>query len=113
MKKALLVLGCIGFLAAFSIVGCGGDKELNAEDFTKSVIAEQFKGDVCDISDLDYKVIQDDGETATVEVEGEIEYKDILSLVKKDGKWMLASAVVKAEEKAAEPVEKAEEKAEH
>ncbi len=113
MKKALLVLGCIGFLATFSIVGCGGDKEVNAEDFTKSIVMGKFTDDACDLSDLDYKVIQDDGETATIEVEGDIEYKEILSLVKKDGKWMLASDVVKDKQEAAEPAEKAEKKAEH
>ncbi len=113
MKKILLVFGCIGILTTFSIIGCGGDKATSPEDFSKTYIAEKFKDGTCDLGDLDYKIIQDGEDTATIEIEGEIEYKEVISLIKQDGKWVLAADAVKAVKEEDEGAKKSEEKADH
>ncbi len=85
---------------------------MSPEDVSKNYIAEKFKDVGCDLSDFDYEIIQDGEDTATIEIEGEIEYKEIISLIKQDGKWVLASEAIKAVKKEDEGVKKVEEKPE-
>jgi hypothetical protein len=87
MKKIFAVLCCFGLLA---IAGCGDD---NADPvgFSKNYVAKKLGCAAnCDLSNLDYKVIDNDGELAIVEITGKIAYSEKLYLSMEDGKWAIA-----------------------
>jgi len=109
MKKVVFALSCIGFLI---ISGCGKD-QLTPEDFGKNYVEKKFSGLGCDLEDLEYTVTEEGTDKAIVEIKGEIKYEDKISLVRQEGKWLLASEAAKPEK--TEPPKKAatENKAQH
>ena len=106
MKKLLVVLACAGALV---IVGCG-DKD-TPETFGKKYIEKKFENINCDLEDLDYTIVEESDDAATVLIEGKIKYKEEIQLVNKDGKWVIGEKEAKKEEAKAEP--KAEKKETH
>ena len=102
MKKQLLVMGVIGILSTGLLLGCGGDKGKSPEAFGKAYVTEKFKGAIVDLDDLEYTVIEDEAGNARVKIEGEIAFEETISLVKQDGKWVLASKAAAPETSPAE-----------
>ena len=111
MKKVLVLICCLGLL---SVYGCGGDSS-TPKDFGKNHVKNIFSGIPCSLDDLEFTITEEGDNHATVVIEGEIKYKETLSLVKKGDKWMLTSEAAKAEKKEKEVPEKAvtEKKASH
>ncbi len=101
MKKALVVLSCVGALV---FAGCGAKD--TPETFGKKYVEKKFSSPNCDLSGLKYTVTEGDKDTAKVTIEGKINYKEELKLAKKDGEW----AICEKEVKKATPEKKAEEK---
>lgn len=91
MKKALILLCCIGLL---TVCGCSSDSA-TPEDFGKNYIQKQFSGIPCNLEDLDFTVTEEEDNKATVTIEGDIKYKETLCLEKKDNQWILASGIAK------------------
>ena len=80
MKKAILLLCCLSLLTVF---GCGGENA-TPEDFGKNFIKQKFSGIDCDLDDLDITVTNEEENTATVNIEGEIQYEEWLEVAKKN-----------------------------
>jgi hypothetical protein len=95
MKKIIFMLCCIGFLV---ISGCGED-QLTPEDFGKHYAEKKFSGMGCNLEDLEYTVTEEGEDKAVVEIKGDIQYEEKISLIKLEGKWLLASEVAKPEKK--------------
>jgi len=103
MKKVLVLIFCMGLLAVY---GCGGDSA-TPEDFGKKHVKKIFSGISCDLDDLDITVTEVGDSNATIVIEGDIKYKETLSLIKKGDKWMTASEAAKVEQKEKETRKKA------
>ena len=103
MKRIIALICCLGLMA---IYGCGSDST-TPEDFSKNYVKKMFGKIPCDLEDLEYTVTQDGDDKATVVIEGEIQYKETLALVKRDGKWIAACEAAKLDQKAKEAVKKA------
>ena len=86
-------IACI--LTAFTLVAMVGCTKGTPEDAAKEIVEKQIatkhKGFILDTSDLEYKVIEEGEDFARVVVAGEIEVKGEIGLVKKGGKWVLAT----------------------
>jgi len=95
MKKTLILLCCLSLV---TIYGCGSDSA-TPEDFGKNYIQKQFSGIPCDLEDMDFTVTEEEDNTATVTIEGDIKYKETLCLVKKDNQWVLAQGAAKKAQK--------------
>ena len=100
MKKLLVVVCCIG---AFVLAGCSSDE--TPETFGKKYIEKKFENINADLVDLDYKVIEDGDDAATVVIEGKIKYKEEIQLVKKGDKWVVGKKPAKKAEVAADKKE--------
>lgn len=100
MKKVSIGIGVLGFIAILAMVGCG-EKIMSPEDVSKLYIGEKFQGIPCDLEDLDYDIVSEEEDATQVKIEGKIKYEEVVSLIKKDGKWVIG------EKPAAEPVETA------
>ena len=100
MKKVSVILGVIGFMAILAVVGCG-EKIMSPEDVSKIYVEGKFQGIPCDLEDLDYDIVVEEEDATQVKIEGKIKYEEVVSLIKKDGKWVIG------EKPAAEPVETA------
>lgn len=87
MKKVFFMLCCIGFLI---VSGCGED-QLTPKDFGKNYAEKKFSGMGCDLEELEYTVTEEGDDKAVVEIKGDIQYKEKISLVRQEGKWLLAS----------------------
>lgn len=98
MKRIIALICSLGLLA---IYGCGSDSA-TPEDYSKNHVKKLFNKIPCDLDDVEYTVTTDGDDKATVVIEGEIQYKETLSLVKKDGKWILACEAAKLDRKAEE-----------
>ena len=87
MKKVMCFVMATGLLA---VVGCQKSKP---EDAAKAFMNQRIaahQGFDLDTSGLDYKIVEQNEETAKVMVSGDIAVKAELDLVKSDGKWMVA-----------------------
>ena len=93
MKKVFVVFCCIGALV---LVGCGGKE--TPETFGKKYVEKKFANLNCDLAGLKYTVTEDGKDAAKVVIEGKINYKEEIKLVKKDGEWVVG---VKESKKAA------------
>ena len=88
MKKVSVILGVIGFMAILAVVGCG-EKIMSPEDVSKLYMEEKFQGTPCDLEDLDYDIVAEEEDATQVKIEGKIKYEEVVSLIKKDGKWII------------------------
>lgn len=93
MKKVIFMLCCIGFLV---VSGCGED-QLTPKDFGKNYAEKKFNGMGFDLEDLEYTVTEEGDDKAVVEIKGDIQYEEKISLVKQEGKWLLASEAASPE----------------
>ncbi len=86
MKKGICLLFVVGLL----IVGCADQKpEEAARKIVDQQVAIHHEGFEMDTSQVAYKVVEQDGQTALVEVSGDIAVKAVIPLVKKGGDWVL------------------------
>ncbi len=86
MKKGL----CILFTVSLLIIGCAEQKpEEAARRIVDQQVAIHHEGFELDTSRVTYKVIEQDGQTAMVEVSGNIAVKAVVPLAKKGGEWVL------------------------
>ncbi|MDJ0723068.1 MAG: hypothetical protein QNJ04_15635 [Desulfobacterales bacterium] len=86
MKKGI----CFLFVAVFLVVGCAEQKpEEAARKIVDRQVAVHHEGLEMDTSRVAYKVIAQDGDTAMVEVSGDIAVKAVIPLAKKGGEWVL------------------------
>ena len=86
MKKSI----CFLFVAVVAIVGCAEQKpEEAARKIVDQQVAVHHEGLELDTSRVVYKVIEQDDDTAMVEVSGDIAVKAVLFLAKKNGDWVL------------------------
>ncbi len=81
---------CFLFVAVFLIVGCAEQKpEEAARQIVDQQVAVHHEGFEMDTSRVAYKVIAQEGDTAMVEVSGDIAVKAVIPLAKKGGEWVL------------------------
>lgn len=85
MKKLICIGIGIGLLAW---IGCG--KTDTPENVAKNYLKKKFEGIKCDLSGLNYKMIEQGDDAATVVIDGAITYTESVKLVKVDGNWILA-----------------------
>ena len=103
MKKGL----CILFTVSLLIIGCAEQKpEEAARRIVDQQVAIHHEGFELDTSRVIYKVIEQDGQTAMVEVSGNIAVKAVVPLAKKGGEWVLNVPGEKAGAKGAHAPEK-------
>jgi hypothetical protein len=94
MKKLIGILLVLGFAA---IVGCQQSKPVDA---VKEIINRQITGHEgfdLDTSQLEYELIEEDGDSARVAVSGAVQVNGEFSLKKEGGKWVLAGKETGAE----------------
>lgn len=117
MKKILCLLAVVAMVMT---VGCAEKKpEDAAKKLVDQLIAKTHKGFELDTSGLNYKVLEQTGDSAKVAVTGDIAVKGEVSLVKRAGRWVLAeqdaiqvaakNAAMHAAQKPAKSGQKAEE----
>ena len=86
MKRIVFV----GMLAAvLMFFGCA---KPGPEDVAKDVVKKQLQSDYAvkiDTSKLEYTVVDQSDNQATVKVSGTIQYDGIVGLVKENGKWQV------------------------
>ena len=103
MKKGL----CILFTVSLLIIGCAEQKpEEAARRIVDQQVAIHHEGFELDTSRVTYKVIEQDGQTAMVEVSGNIAVKAVVPLAKKGGEWVLNVPRAKAAAERAHSPEK-------
>ncbi len=113
MRKAILYLTVAG-LTLF--IGCAEQKP---EDAACKIVDQQVKihhkGFELDTSKVVYKVAEQDGDKAKVEVSGDIAVQAVIPLVMQDGEWVLDMPTGEAPAKKAHPrpTDKAPEKQAH
>ena len=84
MKK---ILCCVMLTAALMIFGCA---KPTPQDAAKDYVNKQFRldpGVKLDTTKLEYNVIKEDDDNATIKVSGSIHYAEIIYLVKVGDKW--------------------------
>ncbi len=86
MNKGL----CIVLMAGLLLIGCADQKpEEAARHIVDQQVAVHHEGFEMDTTRVVYKVIEQDGDTAMVEVSGDIAVKAVIPLAKKGGEWVL------------------------
>ncbi|MDJ0873758.1 MAG: hypothetical protein QNJ02_00730 [Desulfobacterales bacterium] len=81
---------CLMLLAGLLMMGCADQKpEEVARQIVDQQVAVHHEGFEMDTSRVAYKVIEQDGDTAMVEVSGDIAVKAVIFLTKKEGQWVL------------------------
>lgn len=90
MKKVFVVFCCVGALA---LAGCGGKE--TPETFGKKYVEKKLGNLNCDLAGLKYTVTEDGQDAAKVVIEGKINYKEEIKLVKKDGQWVIGAKELK------------------
>lgn len=96
MQKVIWTL----FVVSLLIIGCAEQKpEEAARKIVDQQVAIHHEGFELDTSRVTYKVIEQDGQTAMVEVSGNIAVKAVIPLAKKGGEWVLNVPREKAEVK--------------
>jgi len=86
MKKLLCLLGVV------ALTWIGGCAKQGPEEAAKSYVrqmVEKHKGVELNTSKLKYKVVEQDNDSAVIEVAGPVEVKATMSMVKQGGKWVL------------------------
>lgn len=87
MRKAIICLAVAGLIL---FVGCAEQKP---EDAARKIVDQQVKihhkGIELDTSKVVYKVVEQEGDKAKVEVSGDIAVQAVIPLVMQDGKWVL------------------------
>ena len=87
MKKVICLLVGVGLLLTF---GCAEQKpEEAARKIVDEQVAVHHKGFELDTSQVVYKVVAQDDQSALVEVSGNIAVKAAIPLTKKGGEWVL------------------------
>ncbi|MBW1841369.1 MAG: hypothetical protein JRI75_06205 [Deltaproteobacteria bacterium] len=87
MKKIICIVCCLGF---FTVTGCDILKKAPPpEAVGKKYIEERFKGAGFDVSGLQYTVVNQAEDKASVKISGTIAFNEELQLVKKDGIWQI------------------------
>lgn len=87
MKKAICVVAAAVLLLVF---GCSEQKpEEAARKIVDQQVAVHHEGIELDTSKVAYKVVEQDDQTAMVEVSGNIAVKAVIPLTKKGGEWVL------------------------
>ena len=84
MKK---ILCCLMLTAALITFGCA---KPTPQDAAKDYVNQQFTFDPgvrLDITKLEYTVIKEEDDNATIKVSGPIQYSEIIYLVKVGDKW--------------------------
>ena len=84
MKRILCLFMVI---AALMFFGCA---KSTPEDVAKDYVNKQFTPDsgvTLDTTDLEYNIIKEDEDQATIKVSGPIHYSEIIYLVKDGDKW--------------------------
>ncbi len=86
MNQGFWMVLVVGLL----MIGCADQKP---EDAARKIVDQQVavhhEGFEMDTSRVVYKVVEQDGNTAMVEVSGDIAVKAVIPLVKKGGEWAL------------------------
>ena len=98
MKK---IWCCIMLAAALMIFGCA---KPTPQDAAKDYVNQQFRldpGVTLDTTKLEYNVIKEEKDNATIKVSGSIHYAEIIYLVKVGDKWEVKGKGAKA--KAVQP----------
>jgi 5-formyltetrahydrofolate cyclo-ligase len=95
MKRASVIMGIIGFIAILGVVGCG-EKVKSPQDVAKGYIDEKFKSTGCDLANLDYEVSEEKDGSVKVNIKGEINYDETITLAKQDNKWVVAPVAAAA-----------------
>ncbi len=86
MNKGICMLLAAGLL----MIGCAEQKpEEAARKIVDQQVAVHHEGFEMDTSRVVYKVIEQDDDTAMVEVSGDIAVKAVIFLAKKEGEWVL------------------------
>ena len=81
---------CLVLMAGLLIISCADQKpEEAARQIVDQQVAVHHEGFQMDTSRVAYKVIAQDGDTAMVEVSGDIAVKAVIPLAKKGGEWVL------------------------
>ncbi len=87
MKKVIALVAAVGLLLVF---GCADQKpEEAARQIVDQQVAVHHEGFEMDTSRVVYKVVEQDDDTAMVEVSGDIAVKAVIPLTKKGGEWAL------------------------
>lgn len=84
MKK---ILCCVMLTAAFMLFGCA---KTTPQDAAKDYVKKQFRFDPgvkLDTTKLEYNVIKEEDDNATIKVSGSIYYSEIIYLEKVGDKW--------------------------
>lgn len=98
MKK---ILCCVMLTAVLMIFGCA---KPTPQDVAKDYVKQQFRFDpgvALDMTELEYDVIKEEDDNATIKVSGSIHYAEIIYLVKVGDKWDVKGKGAKA--KAVQP----------
>lgn len=99
MQKGIFCLVVAGLLFCF---GCAEQKpEEAARRIVDQQVAIHHEGFELDTSKVVYKVIEQDGQNATVEVSGNIAVNAVIPLAKKGGEWVLNVPTAEVPEKKA------------
>ena len=112
MKRVVWIMMLI---SVFMFFGC---KKVAVEDVAKDHVKKQFKlvdNAKLDLSKLKYTVIKKEGDKATVNISGPIQYDEQIILVKDGRKWKIEEkrAQQKIQPKQAEQSKKTEQDKQH
>jgi hypothetical protein len=87
MRKGIIYLMGAGLIL---FVGCAEQKpEDAARKFVDQQVKIHHKGFELDTAKVVYKVVEQDGDKAKVEVSGDIAVQAVIPLVMQDGEWVL------------------------
>lgn len=95
MRKVLCLVMVV---AALMFFGCA---KSNPEDVAKDYVNKEFSPDAgvtLDTTELEYKVIKEEEDNATIKVSGSIHYSEVLYLIKVDDKWEIKGKGTKVKE---------------
>lgn len=98
------ILWCIMLTAVLMFFGCA---KPTPQDAAKDYVNQQFRFDpgvTLDTTKLEYNVIKEEDDNATVKVSGPIYYSEIIYLVKEGKKWEVKGEGAKAQAVHPEPV---------
>ena len=101
MKK---ILCCLILTAALIIFGCA---KPTPQDAAQDYVNQQFtldSGVTLDTTKLEYNVIKEEDDNATIKVSGPIHYSEIIYLVKEGDKWEVKGKGTRAKAVQPEPV---------
>jgi len=82
MKRFLI---CLSILSLFTFTGCKSTPEKAAEKYFKNSI----KSEILNTTKLDIKTIKADENQAIVKIDASLKYSREITLVKKDGQWVV------------------------